>query len=42
MCKDPKNKGYLTAIPGGKLKMPFLPTINIGSLAKPAYVPMEV
>lgn len=33
---------YKTYIPGGKLKYPSLPAINLGSKSKPVYVPPEL
>ena len=41
-CKDAKASAmYRQAMPQGKLKYPTLPTINIGSAAKPVLVPPE-
>lgn len=43
MCADKvKGKAYKTALPNGKLKYPEIPTINIGSIAKPILIPPEL
>eukprot|EP01034_Spumella_vulgaris_P042680 gene42680-52947_t len=42
MCKDPKNVLYLKALPGGTLRYPKLPLVNVGSETKPCWMPMEL
>jgi eukaryotic translation initiation factor 2C len=33
---------YAAKLPGGQLRFPFLPTINVGSTSKPTLIPMEL
>lgn len=41
-CMAQESPLYRDALRGGKLRYPWLPTINIGSKTRPAYVPLEL
>eukprot|EP01039_Chlorochromonas_danica_P004141 gene4141-4546_t len=42
MAKDPSKQQYRNALKGGKLRYPKMPTINVGSKARPILVPAEL